>query len=199
MHNVKAHPYNNPSYPYDTYFPNIPNAQHQRIPNSYQEIDLMVESFVRNNYAPTILPIKTLISPKAKPRRSNIPRPLNSFLIYRRDYQARLSKEAGRILPKVSQEAGALWKSEKDEVRNLYEKIADLAGEVHKLLFPNYEYRPNKSKRKRSAKPEMTDKDIGATPINLPLPNLQVSQVPLVISSFDEIDRNMCRVFKGPS
>ncbi|CAG8631608.1 12896_t:CDS:1 [Funneliformis caledonium] len=195
MYNVRAHPYNNSYHLYDSYRPCIHNEPHMH--DFHQEIDIMVESFVRNNYAPTTLPIKTLISPKPKARRSSIPRPLNSFLIYRRDYQARLSKEAGRKLPIVSKKAGELWRCETDEVRNRYEKIADLAGEFHKILYPNYEYKPNKNKRKRSARPKMTEQDQyglqGAPSMISPPMNIQV---PL---SFEDVDKNMCRVLRGPN
>ncbi|CAG8461272.1 8657_t:CDS:1 [Acaulospora morrowiae] len=96
------------------------------------------------------VPIEELICPTTKSRKSGggVPRPQNLFVIYRRDVQAKLTakfgSEIGSHLPFVSREASERWKLEPQEIRSIYEFIADLAKKVHDLTYPNYVYKPRK-------------------------------------------------------
>ncbi|CAG8509935.1 6832_t:CDS:1 [Ambispora leptoticha] len=102
------------------------------------------------------LSIKELITPKRKSRRGQTPRPQNSFVLYRRDMQARLTKDKGpkigANLPFVSKIASKSWKKEPQEVRQVYEALAELAKKVHLEVHPDYVYKPKKRRDKRSTR-----------------------------------------------
>jgi hypothetical protein len=109
------------------------------------EIDSVTLSKILNQ---TTLPIEHLISPKIKSRKGNIPRPQNPFVIYRRDFMAKLTAKYGpeiaSNLPFISKKAGNWWKHENQEVKNIYETLADLAKKVHERMYPGYIFKPRK-------------------------------------------------------
>ncbi|CAG8451097.1 1181_t:CDS:1 [Acaulospora colombiana] len=112
------------------------------------------------------VPIEELIRPTTKSRKSGggIPRPQNLFVLYRRDLQAKLTAkfgpEIGSHLPFVSKEASEGWKMEAQEVKNIYEFIAELAKKVHELTYPNYVYKPRKRALKSALNRSMFDNEL---------------------------------------
>ncbi|CAG8489107.1 10801_t:CDS:2 [Ambispora gerdemannii] len=102
------------------------------------------------------LPIHELITPKRKSRRGQTPRPQNSFVLYRHEIQARLTRyrgpKIGANLPLVSKIASNNWEIEPQEVKQVYETLAELAKKVHLNVHPDYVYKPKKRKDKKSTK-----------------------------------------------
>ncbi|PKC15248.1 hypothetical protein RhiirA5_260177, partial [Rhizophagus irregularis] len=72
------------------------------------------------------------------------PRPQNSYIIYRRNYQARLalSDEPNATLNKISKITSSNWKNESLDTKKIFDILAECAKKVHKCIFPNYVYNP---------------------------------------------------------
>jgi len=118
----------------------------------------MVENIIKTNIDSTTLnkieqyisiPLKTLITPRASNRRkscNNIPRPQNNFVLYRRNLHAIIAREQGSATAKnfklVSNLAAKKWADESNEIKQLFEIIADCAKKVHDCTYPEYVYQP---------------------------------------------------------
>ncbi|EXX57020.1 uncharacterized protein OCT59_002502 [Rhizophagus irregularis] len=97
----------------------------------------------------TTLSLYDLLTPLENHRTSKIPRPQNSFVIYRRNLQAKmaLSQAANSSfdrLDKISKVAGNRWKNETKEIKELFAFLADCAKKVHNCIFPGYVYNPKR-------------------------------------------------------
>ncbi|CAG8484359.1 7489_t:CDS:2 [Funneliformis mosseae] len=95
------------------------------------------------------IPLKTLITPRLGTRRkacNSIPRPQNNFVLYRRNLHAIISSEQGSATAKnfkvVSNLAAKKWADESNEIKQLFEIIADCAKKVHDYTYPEYVYQP---------------------------------------------------------
>ncbi|CAG8476670.1 6797_t:CDS:2 [Acaulospora morrowiae] len=100
------------------------------------------------------LPLHDLIIPTHKPNRKKAPRSQNSFVIFRKNFQARMTYEKGpgysSQLKTVSKHAKDIWRMLASEEKSIYERIASIATMVHKVIWPNYSYRPNRKETKRN-------------------------------------------------
>lgn len=77
------------------------------------------------------------------------PRPPNAFILYRRAKQpAIIAAQRHLTNAEVSRQISDMWKSEPEEVRLEWERYADRKKLEHMQTYPNYVYRPNKSKTK---------------------------------------------------
>ncbi|RHZ78688.1 hypothetical protein Glove_158g66 [Diversispora epigaea] len=77
------------------------------------------------------------------------PRPPNAFILYRRAKQpAIIAAHRHLTNAEVSRQISDMWKSEPEEVRLEWERYADRKKLEHMQTYPNYVYRPNKSKTK---------------------------------------------------
>ncbi|CAG8728547.1 12610_t:CDS:1 [Dentiscutata erythropus] len=97
------------------------------------------------------LQIEDLIRPARKVRKSGVPRPQNLFVIFRKDYQARLIKkghDVGALLSLVSKEASEQWKLVDQSIKDIYDIIANMARKVHERTYPDYVYKPKKRPQK---------------------------------------------------
>ncbi|KAG0326524.1 Casanova [Podila humilis] len=70
-----------------------------------------------------------------------IPRPLNSFLIYRKE---RAKQYAGLVATELSAKLAAAWKKETKQIREHYAHLADIAKKEHAIEFPDYKFTPAK-------------------------------------------------------
>ncbi|MCJ1464849.1 hypothetical protein MMC07_003464 [Pseudocyphellaria aurata] len=83
----------------------------------------------------------------ASVKRGCIPRPMNSYMLYRAAYQSRC--KAWRAINNhqiVSELCGESWHYETPAIKTLYGKYAEIEKENHALAFPGYKYRPAKSR-----------------------------------------------------
>ncbi|ROW07149.1 hypothetical protein VPNG_07390 [Cytospora leucostoma] len=83
---------------------------------------------------------RTPIQPTVK-----IPRPPNSWILYRKDK----SKELRQANPamstgEISTEASRQWKVEKPGIKDYYQALADEAARLHKIKYPDYRYKPGR-------------------------------------------------------
>ncbi|KAF9127671.1 Casanova [Mortierella sp. GBA39] len=78
-------------------------------------------------------------SPSASPER--IPRPPNSFIIYRREHAI---KYPGLVAADLSAKIAHAWRNESPEVLEQYAELAELAKLKHKLQFPDWKFTPAK-------------------------------------------------------
>lgn len=94
----------------------------------------------------------------------HVPRPRNAFIIFRCDfthkYIANGGSERASDLGKrsLSKRAGEAWRNETPETKRHYQKLADEERTRHRLIYPDYRFRPKRQKsagqtgRKRSSK-----------------------------------------------
>ncbi|KAK9766410.1 hypothetical protein K7432_004522 [Basidiobolus ranarum] len=95
---------------------------------------------------------KPVTTPEKRP-----PRPLNPFLLFRRDKQAEIfNKYQGISNSQVSQILGRMWKSASNEEKEKYQSMAEESRKLHKQKYPNYKYYADNSKQKNK-KPEIVN------------------------------------------
>ncbi|CAG8828524.1 29503_t:CDS:2, partial [Gigaspora margarita] len=100
------------------------------------------------------LNVDDLIYPSKTSRRSknnnDPPRPQNSFVLFRRDFEAkyRLFHKGEKIgSKKISSLAAESWNAKPPFVRSFFKQSEFEALNKHKKMFPHYRYRPNKKKQ----------------------------------------------------
>lgn len=98
---------------------------------------------------------------KNKKNGGKVPRPMNSFMLYRSAYAERVKefcKEGNHQI--ISQVTGASWGMEAQEVKQLYEKYAEIDRQNHQKAHPDYKFAPNKNgpaSRKRKGRDDEDD------------------------------------------
>ncbi|KAG0013379.1 hypothetical protein BGZ81_001055 [Podila clonocystis] len=83
---------------------------------------------------------KTSPAPDA-PVAKRVPRPPNSFLIYRKEHA---KKFAGLVATELSTKLAMAWKKETPERQAHYAELAERAKQEHALKFPGYKFTPVK-------------------------------------------------------
>ncbi|CAG8646093.1 35_t:CDS:1 [Ambispora gerdemannii] len=94
------------------------------------------------------LSINELTKPAVK-KRHNPPRPQNSWVIFRRDYEAHLRLCNQNIKSKVKEtakECSLKWRKLSSEVKYFFKILEKIACENHKRTYPNYKYKPKHAK-----------------------------------------------------
>ncbi|KAJ5168301.1 uncharacterized protein N7482_003895 [Penicillium canariense] len=98
--------------------------------------------------------------------KNDIPRPMNSFMLYRSAYIARIkSLLGGNCNQNVSKVAGTSWKMETKQVRDQFEDWANTERRNHATSHPHYKFKPHKgpaTTTRRST--ELTPPRSSATP-----------------------------------
>ncbi|KAG6866618.1 hypothetical protein C0991_000728 [Blastosporella zonata] len=90
-----------------------------------------------------------------------IPRPPNSWILYRSDMVNMLAPPAPgttRSQADVSRIISILWKTERPEVKSEYERRAELKKVEHTAMYPNYRYTPKSKEIKEEIKKAKEDK-----------------------------------------
>ncbi|KAI8327960.1 high mobility group box domain-containing protein, partial [Chlamydoabsidia padenii] len=71
------------------------------------------------------------------------PRPVNCFLVYRREKQAQIAELCtGANHRMISKVVAKWWKKIDDATRDIYVEIAKQVKQEHLIKFPNYKYTP---------------------------------------------------------
>lgn len=93
--------------------------------------------------------------------KNKVPRPMNSFMLYRRAYKERIKRwgAQGDNNQLISSVAGISWNLEPRELKEFYAKIADIERKNHSKAFPDYKFTPNKSVKKRDRDDDMDESD----------------------------------------
>ncbi|KAI7282575.1 hypothetical protein KC345_g3440 [Hortaea werneckii] len=98
------------------------------------------------------------VAPAGKPSKNSspkVPRPPNAFIIYRKDWHARVVAEnPGLHNNAISVIIGRQWRAESETVRAAYIRQAEDRKEQHAIANPGYQYQPRKpsEKKKRMTK-----------------------------------------------
>ncbi|KAI7382124.1 hypothetical protein KC336_g18696 [Hortaea werneckii] len=98
------------------------------------------------------------VAPAGKPSKNSspkVPRPPNAFIIYRKDWHARVVAEnPGLHNNAISVIIGRQWRAESETVRAAYIRQAEDKKEQHAIANPGYQYQPRKpsEKKKRMTK-----------------------------------------------
>ena len=89
-------------------------------------------------------------------KQSHIPRPMNSFMLYRKAYHKLAIHVSGQSHhATVSGSVAASWRHETPDVKAKFAKYAQIEKDNHKLAFPTYRF---KSKPKRPAQVKQREK-----------------------------------------
>lgn len=98
---------------------------------------------------------------EVKKRRGNkIPRPMNSFMLYRRAYSERAKEWCQQNNHQIVSKATAQsWRMETAETRKFFEKMAREERDNHREAHPTYKFTPNKNGKqpKKSQKQDQDD------------------------------------------
>lgn len=84
--------------------------------------------------------------------RDHVPRPRNSFIIFRCDFTDKYlanggsERESETENKSLSKRAGEAWRNEKPETRRYYQKLADEERARHRIEHPEYRFRPKRQK-----------------------------------------------------
>ncbi|GBC03235.1 hypothetical protein RclHR1_05020012 [Rhizophagus clarus] len=94
------------------------------------------------------LTFEDLLIPKIK-NGGKIPRPLNSWLLFRKDYTAMIKKLQPENKNKfriqdISSMASESWKKQPAQVKQFFEILGVTAKKAHRLIFPNYKFTPER-------------------------------------------------------
>ncbi|KAF0559083.1 MATA-HMG [Gigaspora margarita] len=85
------------------------------------------------------------------PSSSSPPRPQNAFLLFRRDFYAKLTlKQTKMRTGEVSRLASEEWRKQPKEVLRFFEILEQLAKDRHSQEYPDYKYSPKKRCGKKS-------------------------------------------------
>ncbi|CAG8678483.1 8118_t:CDS:1, partial [Scutellospora calospora] len=138
----------------------VPLSRHARLSPLYRSKNvIMIENIIDNYFNEetlikiqqnSVIPLYELVTPIENIRTQKIPRPQNSFVIYRRNIQAQIASSIASDnsigkLDNVSKYAGKQWKKESKDIKELYGLIADCAKKVHDFLYPGYVYHPRRN------------------------------------------------------
>ncbi|CAG8648036.1 23979_t:CDS:1 [Dentiscutata erythropus] len=82
-----------------------------------------------------------------------IPRPSNPFMIYRKNYAAKMkSMHLAAHTTKTSAKVAKIWAQESKSVKRFFEILSLMAKKNHLLMHPNYKFQPDKSKKQKGLK-----------------------------------------------
>ncbi|KAI2937940.1 transcriptional regulator family: HMG [Aspergillus niger] len=129
-------------------------SQNPCLPCPLSELnDGMQDIPVRDMYAWVHRPVATRRQ-EARQRHQRIPRPLNSFILYRLAYSDRVKYWLGRNDHQtISRLSGQSWKMEAAHIREKYETLAEMEKQNHARAHPGYRFSlSNKRGKPRTAK-----------------------------------------------
>ncbi|CAG8508188.1 16242_t:CDS:1 [Funneliformis mosseae] len=108
-------------------------------------------------------------------KRSEPPRPQNSYILYLRDTTARIKKDPEFIkepTKRMTKVISKMWKNEIQSVKDVFEALANLARKRHLKNYLGYQYKPRKSMKKKS----VNEQTLLST--SIPTPATSVSSSP---------------------
>ncbi|KAI2888153.1 transcriptional regulator family: HMG [Aspergillus niger] len=116
-------------------------SQNPCLPCPLSELnDGMQDIPVRDMYAWVHRPVATRRQ-ETRQRHQRIPRPLNSFILYRMAYNDRVKHWLGRNDHQtISRLSGQSWKMEAAHIREKYETLAEMEKQNHARAHPGYRF-----------------------------------------------------------
>jgi hypothetical protein len=128
------------------------------------------------------LPLDDLVN---SPLKSNgtIPRPKNSFIIFRNDYSARIKAQSSKLtVSKISGIVSQAWNSQPTSVLQFFEILSMVSYQRHKIMYPNYRYAPQKKEKK----PQITQTSLILVRNNTETPSCAADLSCDLFSDFDD-------------
>ncbi|CAG8486797.1 10778_t:CDS:1 [Paraglomus occultum] len=134
---------------------------------------------------------EALFAPGKRKSASKIPRPLNRFLLFRRDFEARfraenqnLQLDAAFLAPKAKE----AWKLLSEEEKHYFMLLQRKGARKHREKYPDYKYTPRRANKKpkksrpngkhREAELENSDSNIVLSPLQSPVDLSPISTTP---------------------
>ena len=78
-------------------------------------------------------------------RKGKVPRPMNSFMLYRDAYTDRIKAHMKQNNHQnISRIAGSSWQNETRDIRDYYEELARIERDSHANAHPEYKFKPQK-------------------------------------------------------
>ena len=84
---------------------------------------------------------------REREQKKKIGRPLNSFMLYRLAYTNRIKMRSRRRSHQVVSIAGKSWHKEPQNVRDKYQRLAQIERDGHALAYPDYKFKLPSRKR----------------------------------------------------
>ncbi|OLL25561.1 Transcription factor ste11 [Neolecta irregularis DAH-3] len=97
--------------------------------------------------APLLHPFSLPDQPPRIPQDPPVKRPLNSFMLYRRDKQSEIPTTNHQSISRI---IGALWRNESADTKAYYADLAAKERDKHLKDFPNYKFSPKKNKKQKT-------------------------------------------------
>ncbi|KAF5327294.1 hypothetical protein D9619_003917 [Psilocybe cf. subviscida] len=94
---------------------------------------------------PSPPPIPTIQDSKTD--EPHIPRPPNSFILFRQEYCRHYNRKGKRLTKNVSQAASEVWKSLSSAEKKYWQSLADEAKRAHREMYPGYKFKPQHSSK----------------------------------------------------
>ncbi|CRK40699.1 hypothetical protein BN1708_008291 [Verticillium longisporum] len=102
---------------------------------------------------------------KGQKQQEHIPRPPNSWILYRQAHSRRIHEESpGMSAGEISKEIAAMWRNESTDVKDHYKTLAAAEAQKHKERYPDYKFRATKRGGKGPAKRELLSFIASASP-----------------------------------
>ncbi|CAG8700259.1 11473_t:CDS:1, partial [Ambispora gerdemannii] len=88
------------------------------------------------------------LTESAVKKRHNPPRPQNSWIIFRRDYEAylRCNQHVKSKVKETAKTCSLKWRKLSSQAKHFFKILEKIACENHKRTYPNYKYRPKHAK-----------------------------------------------------
>ncbi|CAG8584369.1 16945_t:CDS:1 [Dentiscutata heterogama] len=120
------------------------------------------------------LSLEEILAPREQKKNAkNQPRPQNRFILFRKEYIAYAKKQdpartRSICINEISNEASQHWKTLPPQVKRLFTILAKIADKRHKLMYPDYVYKPQKKESKQTSSEEQTsyEKSISSNRVN---------------------------------
>ncbi|KAG4304759.1 hypothetical protein PORY_001812 [Pneumocystis oryctolagi] len=139
----------------NTFSPSSSNGGYESTspPTAFKTHSDMLNAFSFSTRALSTSPVpsaEAIVSKRKSPSRSNVPstgikRPLNSFMLYRRDKQSSIPTNNHQSISRI---IGEMWKRETIEEKERYAEMALRERERHAKEYPDYKFLPRKKKDK---------------------------------------------------
>ncbi|CRK19036.1 hypothetical protein BN1708_012490 [Verticillium longisporum] len=98
---------------------------------------------------------------KGQKQQEHIPRPPNSWILYRQAHSRRIHEQSPDLIAKA---IAAMWRNESTDVKDHYKTLAAAKAQKHKERYPNYKFRASKHGGKGPAKRELLSFIASASP-----------------------------------
>ncbi|CAG8492368.1 23855_t:CDS:1 [Dentiscutata erythropus] len=130
------------------------SSRYQNITHSFYEEFLRIRppyelTIKRDELISPSINSRSALNHNKDPEKYKKPRPLNSFMLFRKNYQAELKSlgvniKNGEFLSLASK----IWEEQPYPVKNYFEIAAKAADEIHKGKNPSYRYSSKKNRKK---------------------------------------------------